>query len=101
MKDSMERLAILVNDEIERQHCTIKSFSVRCGVSYERMRDITNREIDDIRLSTLERICDNSHFTIADVTGGKTFDIAEHDICVRIDDLEYDVKMKKRYRLQT
>ena len=56
-----------VNKEMINYDITIKEFSLRCGISYNEMRNIANGRADDLLLSTIIRICDNSHFDISNL----------------------------------
>lgn len=66
-KEILERLADLVNYEIESTNQTILSFSVKCEISYNEMRKICNRKAKDIKLSTICRICENSSISLTDI----------------------------------
>lgn len=91
MKKILERLKELVNYEIESTNQTILSFSVRCEVSYNEMRKICNGRAKDIKLSTICKICNNSHIQIADI-----FIVNKDiDVIVRYKDDRFRVRIKK------
>ena len=67
MKKVLLRLQELVNKEIYDYDYTIKGFALRCGMSYTEMRSIANGHATDIRISTIEKICANSHIEMSDI----------------------------------
>lgn len=86
MKNYLEKLQTLVNREISDRGCTIKAFSVKCEVSYEEMRKICNGEINDIKASTVEKICDNSKFSINDIFSSQELMLNHRQIKIMIDE---------------
>lgn len=52
---------------------TIKDYALRCDVSYSVMRKISNGQATDLLLSTIDKICENSHFDLDEILG-KTMD---------------------------
>ena len=81
----------LVNSEIDKRHETILSFSVKCEISYNEMRKICNGTINDIRISTIHKICENSDITMVDIFMPNR----DIDIIVRYKDDKFRVKIKK------
>ena len=91
MKKILERLKELVNYEIESTNQTILSFSVRCEVSYNEMRKICNGRAKDIKLSTICKICNNSHIQIADIFIANK----DVDVVIRYKNDRFRVRIKK------
>lgn len=67
MEELLERLAQLMNKEMSDYDITIKDYALRCGISYTLMRRICNGKATDLMLSTVIKICDNSHFEFDEV----------------------------------
>lgn len=64
---ALEMLTNCVNKEISAYGYTVLEFASRCGVSYGEMRKIVSGKATDVKLSTIEKICDNSHITLQDI----------------------------------
>lgn len=75
MEELLERLAQLMNKEMSDYDITIKDYALRCGISYTLMRRICNGKATDLMLSTVIKICDNSHFGINEIIDKKELDI--------------------------
>ena len=95
MEEVLERLRICVNQEITANNYTIKGFSVRCGISYEEMRLITNGRIKDVRLSTVYQICVNSNIDILDIFNEKDFEKLFSDITLLYKNNRYSIGLSK------
>lgn len=67
MKEIIKRLTKCVNEEMNTYGYSIKDYSEKCEVSYSVMRKISSGKANDALLSTIEKICDNSHFEMDDV----------------------------------
>jgi DNA-binding Xre family transcriptional regulator len=67
VRNVLGRLRNLVNEEMIENDLTIKEFSLRCGISYNEMRNIANGQAIDIKVSTIEKICENSHIEMWDI----------------------------------
>lgn len=67
MKEIIKRLTICVNEEMSNYGYSIKDYSEKCDVGYSVMRKISSGKANDALLSTIEKICDNSHFDMDDV----------------------------------
>ena len=68
MEELLKRLSTLMNKEMTDYDITIKDYALRCGISYTLMRRICNGQATDLMLSTVIKICDNSHFEFDEVT---------------------------------
>lgn len=86
MNEILDRLSILIIQELEKRNISCVVFAELCGISRNEMSHILNRRVKDIKLSTIYKICDNSCITIFDIFG--------------VTDTEYDIfdkKLKKFY----
>lgn len=54
-------------DEMKKRNCSIKCFAELCGVRPEEMRLIANRQKNDVRLSVIWKICENSEIRFLDI----------------------------------
>lgn len=63
----MNRLADLILREIERKGCSATCFAELCGINRNELGQIVNRQKNDIRLSVIWRICENSEIQFSDV----------------------------------
>lgn len=63
----MRNLSNVIMQEISRQGCTIAEFAEECDVSCRQLNDIKNRKTNDIKFSTLVKICENVENGYADV----------------------------------
>lgn len=82
-----------VNKEMMNYDITIKDYALRCDVSYSAMRKISNGRADDLLLSTIIRICDNSHFDISNLI---IQDISREEQL--INNIYHQLKIYKEYR---
>ena len=63
----MERLCMEILNEIHRKNISYTLFADLCGISRKIMADIVNREKEDVKLSTIVKICENSDIKLEDV----------------------------------
>lgn len=79
-KDVMEKLSDLILLEIGEKKCTVSSFAINCGISKSEMDKIINKKLNDIKVSTILKIIDNSQICYNDIfEADKTDNIAEKD----------------------
>lgn len=97
MKDILQRLTELCNKEMIKYDITIKDYAYRCGLSYTLMRRICNGKATDLMLSTIDRICCNSHFSFDDLICKNEDNIEKifQRFKVYIDDDRYSISVKK------
>jgi DNA-binding Xre family transcriptional regulator len=95
MEEVLERLQTCVNREIATNNYTIKGFSVRCGISYEEMRLITNGKIKDVRLSTIYQICSNSNIDMMDIFNRNDIENIFNQITLSCNNTRYGIKLLK------
>lgn len=67
MEEIVKRLTECVNKEMMNYDITIKDYALRCDVSYSVMRKISNGQATDLLLSTIDKICENSHFDLDEI----------------------------------
>lgn len=67
MEGILNRLADLILREIERRGCSATCFAELCGINRNELGQIVNRQKNDIRLSVIWRICENSEIQFSDV----------------------------------
>lgn len=67
MEGILNRLADLVLAEMRKRKCSIRCFAELCGVRPEEMRLLVNREKNDVRLSIMWKICENSDIRFSDI----------------------------------
>lgn len=67
MEELLKRLCSFMNEEMIKYDITIKDYAYRCGISYTLMRRICNGNATDLMLSTIIKICDNSHFDLDEI----------------------------------
>lgn len=67
MEEIVKRLTECVNKEMMDYDITIKDYALRCDVSYSVMRKISNGQATDLLLSTIDKICENSHFDLDEI----------------------------------
>lgn len=63
----MERLCMEILNEIHRKNISYTLFADLCGISRKIMADIVNREKEDVKLSTIVKICENSDIKLEDI----------------------------------
>lgn len=67
MEGVLNRLADLVLAEMRKRKCSIKCFAELCGVRQEEMRLLVNKQKNDVRLSIMWKICENSGIRFSDI----------------------------------
>lgn len=67
MEGILNRLSDLILKEIEKRKCSIKCFAELCGVRQEEMRLLVNKQKNDVRLSIMWKICENSEIRLSDI----------------------------------
>ena len=67
MEEIMERLAILILHEMEKNNQSCLRFSELCGVGKDVVGGIINRKKKDVKLSTIINICENSDIKLEDI----------------------------------
>jgi len=72
MEEILEKLSDCVNKEMMDYGYSIREYSLRCDVSYNVMRKICNGRANDLMLSTIGKICANSHFDLDEILGKNT-----------------------------
>lgn len=91
-----KNLMKLVNSEMERKNFSMRSFAVRCGLSYDEIRKISIGSIAEPRPSTIINICENSDITIYEVFGYTDNDkLEKENITLTIGANCYDIHVKK------
>ncbi|MCM1325253.1 MAG: helix-turn-helix transcriptional regulator [Bacteroidales bacterium] len=84
MEKYLNRLADLVLEEIGNRNCSCVCFADLCGISRNEMSNIVNRKKNDIKLSTILKICENSQINEDDVFG-VNFDVQKDiEVIVRV-----------------
>lgn len=70
--------------ELDKNNCSCICFAELCGISRNEMSNIINRKKNDIKLSTILKICESSDINADDVFG-VNFDLQKDmEIIVRI-----------------
>lgn len=95
MKKYFERLSELILMEVNRRNCTFTYFADICEISRDELRHIITCQKNDIRLSTLKKICDNSEFDIEDIFEPRTFEDYISTIIVEKDGVKYKIHLEK------
>lgn len=85
MEKYLNRLADLILEELGNRNCSCVCFADLCGISRNEMSNIINRKKNDIKLSTILKICENSNIKADDVFN-VNFDVQK--------DIEVIVKIK-------
>ena len=93
MNQLIKTLSDYVNKEMQTCNYTIKDYALRCDVSYSAMRKISNGQATDLMLSTIDRICNNSHFDLCDLI---IKDISREEQL--INNIYHQLKIYKEYR---
>ena len=93
MNQLIKTLSEYVNKEMRSCNYTIKDYALRCDVSYSVMRKISNGQATDLLLSTIQKICDNSHFDISNLI---IQDISREEQL--INNIYHQLKIYKEYR---
>lgn len=89
-----ERLMGLVNKELLESGYSIKSFSTKCEISYDEMRRIVNGSLVEPKISTIEKICENSTITLSDVLCVDT-ELDNQTMIVQCSSGKYNLTWKK------
>lgn len=71
----LNKLSSLVIDEMARRNCNSKELSILCNISEREMSAIKNRERNDVRLSVIVKICENTSISYSDI-----FEIEDKEI---------------------
>ena len=77
MDEYLSRLSDLILSEMELKCCTIREMAIMCDVSEREISAIKNRNKHDIKLSTIEKICENTNITYEDIFNIKDIEIFE------------------------
>lgn len=67
MKKILNNLADSVLSEMNKMDCSYAYFADFCGISRNEISDIVRRKKNDLRLSTLDKICKNSGVLYIDI----------------------------------
>lgn len=67
MEGILNRLSDLILEEMKKRKCSIKCFAELCGVRQEEMRLLVNKQKNDVRLSIMWKICENSDIGFSDI----------------------------------
>lgn len=67
MEKILNNLADSVLAEIGKMNCTYSYFADFCGISRNEISDIVSRRKNDLRLSTLHKICKNTEVSYVDI----------------------------------
>lgn len=70
-REILERLCMEILHEIDRKNISYTLFADLCGISRKIMADIVNRNKEDVKLSTIIRICENSNIKLEDIFATK------------------------------
>ena len=74
MKNSvLENFRKKILAELQRKKIGYTAFADLCGVNRKIMGDIVNDRKNDIKLSTMVRICENSDIDMREVLGSEVF----------------------------
>lgn len=95
MKKYFERLSELILMEVNRRNCTFTYFADICEISRDELRHIIDCKKDDVKLSTIKKICDNSEFDIEDVFEPRTFEDYISTIIIEKDGVKYKIRVEK------
>lgn len=93
MNQLIKTLSEYVNKEMQTYNYSIREYSLRCDVSYNVMRKISNGQATNLLLSTIQKICDNSHFDISNLI---IQDISREEQL--INNIYHQLKIYKEYR---
>lgn len=66
-REILEKLCDEILREIHRKNISYTLFADLCGISRKIMADIVNRNKEDVKLSTIVKICENSDIKLEDV----------------------------------
>lgn len=95
MKKYFEKLSELILMEVNRRNCTFTYFADVCGMSRNELRHIVMREKEDMKLSTIKRICDNSCFEIEDVFEAQPIEEYAKTVTVERNGVKYKIHLEK------
>ena len=71
----LNKLSALIMEEMSKRNCTSKELSIICDISEREMSAIKNRERNDVRLSVIVKICENTSISYNDI-----FEIEDNEI---------------------
>lgn len=71
----LNNLSTLIMKEMSKRNCTSKELSIICDISEREMSAIKNRERNDVRLSVIVKICENTSISYNDI-----FEIEDNEI---------------------
>lgn len=98
MKEIMERLAILILNEMEKRNQSCLCFSELCGVGKDVVGGIINRKKKDVKLSTIAKICAYSDIRFEDIfsiTGDCGVDKIINNAVLSINGSRYSMQLTK------
>ena len=96
MNSILAKLSEKVNNEISSCGYTIQEFALRCDVSYGEMRRIANGCITDVKLSTVQKICENSHICFSDIIeNNKDIEYITKRLMLTYDGCRYSISLNK------
>lgn len=67
MEEILNRLADLILSEMDKRNCSARCFAELCGVNRNKLGDVINRKENDVKLSFVWNICENSEIRISDI----------------------------------
>ena len=70
-REILERLCDEILREIQSKNISYTLFADLCGISRKIMADIVNRNKEDVKLSTIVKICENSNIKLEDLFSKK------------------------------
>ncbi len=99
MNEILERLCMEILNEIHKKNISYTLFADLCGISRKIMADIVNREKEDMKLSTIVKICENSDIKLEDIFStnqtGNEIESKIKNTYLMINGTRYSIELKK------
>ena len=93
-REILERLCMEILNEIHKQNISYTLFADLCGISRKIMADIVNRNKEDVKLSTIVKICENSDIKLEDIFVSHPKEIP--DVYIMINGERYNIEKTKK-----
>lgn len=67
MEKILDRLAELILSEMNKRNCSARCFAELCGVNRNTLGGVINRKENDVKLSFIWNICENTEIRLSDI----------------------------------
>lgn len=91
----MKKLSDLIICEMEQKNQSCVQFAELCGIGRNIIGDIVNRKKEDVKLSTIIKICENSNIRIENIFCDCKTEKVMNNAVIIIEGIRYGIELKE------